>query len=70
MGDFAPAFRDFDQAIEIDPDLAGAYRGRDSVLDKKIDHQLQIEDGEIADHLASMRVTQFTGDKILHDPEI
>jgi Tfp pilus assembly protein PilF len=70
MGDFAPAFRDFDQAIEIDPDLAGAYRGRDSVLDKKIDHQLQIEDGEIADHLASMRVTQFTGDKRLHDPEI
>jgi hypothetical protein len=70
MGDFAPAFRDFDQAIEIDPDLAGAYRGRDSVLDKKIDHQLQIEDGEIADHLASMRVSQFNVDKILRDPEI
>jgi Tfp pilus assembly protein PilF len=70
MGDFAPAFRDFDQAIEIDPDLAGAYRGRDSVLDKKIDHQLHIEDGEIADHLASMRVTQFKVDKILHDSEI
>ena len=70
IGDFAPAFRDFDQAIEIDPDLAGAYRGRDSVLDKKIDHQLQIEDGEIADHLASMRVSQFSVDKILHDSEI
>ena len=70
MGDFAPAFRDFDQAIEIDPDLATAYRSRDSVLDKTIDDRLQMEDGEIADHLAAMRVAQFTADKILRDPEI
>ena len=70
MGDFAPAFQDFDQAIEIDPDLATAYRSRDSVLDKTIDDRLQMEDGEIADHLATMRVAQFTADKILRDPEI
>lgn len=70
MGDFAPAFRDFDQAIEIDPDLATAYRSRDSVLDKTIEDRLQMEDGEIADHLAAMRVAQFSGDKILRDPEI
>ena len=70
MGDFAPAFRDFDQALEIDPDLSAAYRSRDSVLDKTIDDQLQIEDSEISDHLAAMRVAQFTGDKLLRDPEI
>ena len=70
MGDFAPAFRDFDQALEIDPDLATAYRSRNSVLDKTIDDRLQMEDGEIADHLATMRVAQFTADKILRDPEI
>jgi tetratricopeptide (TPR) repeat protein len=70
MGDFAPAFRDFDQAIEIDPDLATAYRSRDSVLDKTIEDRLQMEDGDIADHLAAMRVAQFSGDKIMRDPEI
>jgi tetratricopeptide (TPR) repeat protein len=70
MGDFAPAFRDFDQALEIDPDLATAYRSRDSVLDKTIDDRLQMEDGEIADHLATMRVAQFTMDKILPGSEI
>jgi Tfp pilus assembly protein PilF len=70
MGDFAPAFRDFDQAIEIDPDLATAYRSRDSVLDKTIENQLQMEDGDIADHLAAMRVAQFSGDTILRDPDL
>jgi len=70
MGDFAPAFRDFDQAIEIDPDLVTAYRSRDSVLDKTIEDRLQMEDGDIADHLAAMRVAQFSGDKILREPEI
>ena len=70
MGDFAPAFRDFDQALEIDPDLATAYRSRDSVLDKTIEDRLQMEDGDIADHLAAMRVAQFSGDKILREPEI
>jgi tetratricopeptide (TPR) repeat protein len=70
MGDFAPAFRDFDQAIEIDPDLAIAYRSRDSVLDKTIENQLQMEDGDIADHLAAMRVAQFSGDTILRDPDL
>ena len=70
MGDFAPAFQDFDQAIEIDPDLATAYRSRDSVLDKTIEDRLQMEDGDIADHLAAMRVAQFSGDKTLRDPEI
>jgi len=69
-GEFALAFRDFDQALEIDPDLSVAYRSRDSMLDKTIDDQLQIEDSEITDHLAAMRVAQFTGDKLLRDPEI
>jgi len=70
MGDFAPAFQDFDQAIEIDPDLATAYRSRDSVLDKTIEDQFQMEDGDIADHLAAMRVAQFSPDIKLRDPEI
>jgi len=70
MGNFAPAFRDFDQALEIDPDLATAYRSRDSVLDKTIEDRLQMEDGDIADHLAAMRVAQFSADIILRDPEI
>ena len=63
MGDSAPAFRDFDQALEIDPDFSAAYRSRDFVLEKTIDDQLQMEDGEISDHLAAMRVAQYAGDK-------
>jgi tetratricopeptide (TPR) repeat protein len=70
MENFAPAFRDFDQAIEIDPDLVAAYRSRDSVLDKTLDGGLQMEDAEIADHLAAMRVAQFAGEKILPGSEI
>ena len=70
MGDFAPAFRDFDQAIEIDPDLVAAYRSRDSVLDKSVDDQLQMEDAEIADHLAAMRVAQLAGETILPGSEL
>ena len=67
---FAPAFRDFDQAVEIDPDLVAAYRSRDSVLDKSFDHRLQMEDAEIADHLAAMRVAQLAGEKILPGSEL
>jgi tetratricopeptide (TPR) repeat protein len=63
MGNSAPAFRDFDQALEIDPDFSAAYRSRDFMLDKTIDDRLQMEDGEISDHLAAMRVAQFSGDK-------
>lgn len=63
IGDSANAFRDFDQALEIDPDFSAAYRSRDSVLDKTIHDRLQMEDGEITDHLAAMRVAQFAGDK-------
>jgi tetratricopeptide (TPR) repeat protein len=65
MENFAPAFRDFDQAIEIDPDLVAAYRSRDSIIDNSPDNQLKMEDTEIADHLAAMRVAQFTGEKRL-----
>lgn len=65
MENFAPAFRDFDQAIEIDPDLVAAYRSRDSVLDKSLDDRMHMEDAEIADHLAAVRVAQFAGGKIL-----
>jgi tetratricopeptide (TPR) repeat protein len=71
MGDFAPAFRDFDQAIELDPDLAAAYRSRDSVLDKSIDDdRVHMEDAEMADHLAAMRVAQFAGERRLPGSEI
>lgn len=70
MENFAPAFRDFDQSIEIDPDLVAAYRSRDSILDKSLDDRLQMEDAEIADHLAAMRVAQFAGEKILPGSEI
>ncbi len=70
MGAFAAAFRDFDRAIEIDPDLVAAYRSRDSVLDNTIDDRLQMQDAEIADHLAAMRIAQFSGDIRLRDLEI
>ena len=63
VGDSALAFRDFDQALELDPDFSAAYRSRDSVLDKTMDDRLQMVDGEITDHLAAMRVAQFTDDK-------
>lgn len=70
IGDSALAFRDFDQALEIDPDFTAAYRSRDFVLDKSIDGRMQIEDGEITDHLAAMRVEQFTGYEIPRSPLI
>ena len=63
MGDFAGAYRNFDRALEIDPDLAVAYRKRDCVLDKTLDDCIEIEDWEMADHLAAMRVALFSADK-------
>jgi tetratricopeptide (TPR) repeat protein len=62
-GEIARAYRDFDRAIEIDPDLSAAYRSRDSVLAKKVDDRGEMEDLEMADHLASMRVALFSGEK-------
>jgi len=55
-GETARAYRDFDRAIEIDPDLSAAYRSRSAVLDKHVDERGELEDTEMADHLASMRV--------------
>jgi hypothetical protein len=49
--------------IEIDPDLAAAYRSRDSVLDKKVDDRGKIDDYELAEHLAAVRVALFFGEK-------
>ena len=62
-GEPAQAYRDFDRAIEIDPDLLAAYRNRDSVLDKDVDDRGEMEDQEMADHLASMRVALFSAEK-------
>ena len=63
MGDFAGAYRNFDRALEIDPDLAVAYRKRDCVLDPRVDDCNEIEDLEMTDHLAAMRVALFSADK-------
>ena len=63
LGDFAGAYSNFDRALEIDPDLAVAYRKRDCVLDKSVDDGIEIEDLEMADHLAAMRVALFSTDK-------
>ena len=63
MGNFAGAYLNFDRALEIDPDLAVAYRKRDCVLDKSVDDCIEIEDLEMADHLAAMRVALFSTDK-------
>ena len=63
MGDFAGAYRNFDRALEIDPDLAVAYRKRDCVINKSLDDCIEIEDLEMADHLAAMRVALFTHDR-------
>ena len=62
-GEVAHAYRDFDRAIEIDPDLAAAYRSRDSVLDKKVNDRRVMEDLEMADHLAAIRVALFSGER-------
>jgi tetratricopeptide (TPR) repeat protein len=63
LGDFAGAYSNFDRALEIDPDLAVAYRKRDCVLDKRVDDCIEIEDMEMADHLAAMRVAMFSAEK-------
>ena len=55
-GDFASAYRNFDRALEIDPDLVVAYRKRDCVLDRRVDDCIEVDDLEMADHLAAMRV--------------
>ena len=62
-GDIAMAYRDFDRAIEIDPDLLAAYRCLNSVLDKEVDDREEMENLEMADHLASMRVALLIGEK-------
>ncbi len=59
LGDYAGAYRNFDRALEIDPYLAVAYRKRDCVLDRRVDDCIEIEDLEMADHLAAMRVALF-----------
>jgi tetratricopeptide (TPR) repeat protein len=63
MGDFANAYLNFDRALEIDPDLTEAYRKRDCVVDKSVDDCIEIEDLEMADHLAAMRIALFTLDQ-------
>jgi len=62
MGNFASAYLNFDRALEIDPDLAVAYLKRDCVLDKRLGDCFEVEDLEMADHLAAMRVALFTPD--------
>jgi len=63
MGNFASAYLNFDRALEIDPDLAVAYRKRDCVLDKRLDDCIEVEDLEMAEHLAAMRVALFSPDQ-------
>ena len=63
IGDFAGAYRNFDRALEMDPDLAAAYHKRDCVLGSRVDDCIEIEDFEIADHLASMRVALFSAER-------
>ncbi len=54
---------DYFALTEIDPDLAAAYRKRDRVLDQSVDDCIEIEDLEMADHLAAMRVALFAADR-------
>ena len=63
LGDFASAYRNFDRALEVDPDLAVAYRKRDCVLDKRVDDCIEVEDLEMAEHLAAMRVALLSPDQ-------
>jgi tetratricopeptide (TPR) repeat protein len=62
MEDFAGAYRNFDRALEVDPDLAVAYRKRDCVLDRRVNDCIEVEDLEMADHLAAIRVGLLTPD--------
>ena len=61
MGDFACAYQDFDRAVEINPDLTVAYRSRACITNKSVNDCMEIEDLEMADHLAAMRVAQLSG---------
>jgi lipoprotein NlpI len=67
MGDFAGAYRNFDRALELDPDLAVAYRKRDCVFDKSLDDCLDdgiaIEDLEMTDHLEAIRIALYSADE-------
>ena len=63
MGDFASAYLNFDRALEVDPDLAVAYRRRNCVLDRRVDDCIELEDLEMADHLAAMRVALLSPDR-------
>ena len=63
MGNFAGAYLNFDRALEVDPDLAVAYRKRDCVLDNRVDDCIEIEDLEMADHLAAIRVALFAAER-------
>lgn len=62
-GENARAYRDFDRAIEIDPDLSAAYRSRDAVLDNEVKDRGDMEDPELIEHLASMRVAMLRREK-------
>ena len=48
--------------MEIDPDLVAAYRSRDCIVDNTVDDCSKIEDAEMADYLAAMRVAHLAGD--------
>jgi tetratricopeptide (TPR) repeat protein len=61
-GNAANAYCDFDRAMEIDPDLSAAYRGRDCIMDRPVEDCSEIEEFDMTDHLAALRVAQFIGD--------
>ena len=63
IGDFAGAYRNFDRALEIDPDLGVAYHKRDCVLGNRVEDCIEIEDLEMADHLAAMRVALYSAER-------
>jgi len=69
LGQFARAFQDFDNSLEIDPEYGAAYHSRDSVLSNPKQPALAFKDFEIVDHLMAMRLTRFD-DNVPSDLEI
>ena len=59
MGETARAYRDFDRALEIDPDYGPAYHSRNSLISEGGQEDFSLEELDIINHLMAMRVSDF-----------
>jgi hypothetical protein len=53
------AYRDFDRALEIDPEFTAVYQSRDCILSPDCHTDLVTQNKEMVEHLAAISVEQF-----------